>query len=211
MKLDFVKACISEVEREESGATVMAADEENALRYASGYVPFKLLKRYLQQMEHDPEAEAVADILSQMAVPGEISSYYDYTKEWVEQVNRGGLFIINNETYLFFKQLVLLTRHHLAKELNPSVQGAKKSRDNIISDIKSDDDLLFLWEMLVVYISAERADKLLTDIVTLWLSIRGHSMAAAWLHEYKEAKEVLTRKKKGLRKELKKADTSTTG
>ena len=87
----------------------------------------------------------------------------------------------------------------------------KKSGDNIISDIKSDDDLLFLWDMLVVYISAEWADKLLTDIVTLWLSIRGHSMAAAWLYEYKEAKEVLMRKKKGLRKELKKADTSTTG
>ena len=68
---------------------------------------------------------------------------------------------------LFFKQLELLTRHHLAKQLSPSVQGAKKSRDNIISDIKSDDDLLFLWDMLVVYISAERADKLLTDIVTL--------------------------------------------
>ena len=67
MKLDFVKACTSEVEREEPGATVMAAEEENALRNTSGYVPFKLLKRYSQQMEHDPEAEAVAETLSQMA------------------------------------------------------------------------------------------------------------------------------------------------
>lgn len=40
----------------------------------------------------------------------------------------------------------------------------------------------------MVYVSAERADKL-TDIVTLWLSIRGHSVAATCLKEYKEAKE----------------------
>ena len=64
--------------------------------------------------------------------------------------------------------------------------------------------------MLAVYISAERADKLLTDIVMLWLSIGGHSMAAAWLKEYKEAKEILTLNKKGLRTELKKTSTSRT-
>ena len=43
-----------------------------------------------------------------------------------------------------------------------------------------------------IYVPAERADKLLTDTVTQWLSIRGHSMAAAWLREYKEAREALT-------------------
>ena len=42
MKLDLVKACAPDVNRkgEEPGYTVMAADEENALRYASGFVPF---------------------------------------------------------------------------------------------------------------------------------------------------------------------------
>ena len=63
MKLDLVKVCAPDVDRkvEEPGATVMAADKEKALRYASGSVPFKLLKRYSQQTGHDPEAEAVAE------------------------------------------------------------------------------------------------------------------------------------------------------
>ena len=205
-------ACAPDVHTkgEELGDTVMAADEENALRYASGFVPFKLLKRYAQQTGPNPETEAVAECLSQMTVPGKLSSYYDYTTEWLEKVDRGGLFIINNETFWFFKQLEVLTRFHLVKQLNPSAQEPRRSRDGIISDIKTDEDLLFYWDMLAVYVSAERADKLLTDIVALWLSIRGHSMAAAWLKEYKEAKEILTRKKKGLRTELKKASTSRT-
>ena len=64
----------------------MAADEENALRYASRFMPFKLLKRYPQQTGPNPEGEAMAECLSQMAVPGKLSSYYDYTKEWLEKL-----------------------------------------------------------------------------------------------------------------------------
>ena len=205
-------ACAPDVHKkgEELGDTVMAADEENALRYASGFVLFKLLKRYAQQTGPNPETEAVAECLSQMAVPGKLSSYYNYTTEWLEKVDRGGLFIINNETFWFFKQLEVLTRFHLVRQLNPSAQEPRRSRDGIISDIKTDEDLLFYWDMLAVYVSAERADKLLTDIVALWLSIRRHSMAAAWLKEYKEAKEILTLNRKGLKTELKKASTSRT-
>ena len=121
MKLDLIMACAPDVHKkgEELGDTVMAADEENALRYASGFVPFKLLKRYAQQTGPDPEAEAVAECLSQMTVPGKLSSYYDYTTEWLEKVDRGGLFIINNETFWFFKQLEVLTRFHLVKQIKP--------------------------------------------------------------------------------------------
>ena len=88
MKLDLVKACALDVGRkfEEPGATVMAADKENTLRYASRFMPFKLLKRYAQQTGPDPEGESVAECLSQIAVPGKLSSYYDYTKEWLEKL-----------------------------------------------------------------------------------------------------------------------------
>ena len=68
MKLDLVMACALDINREgeEHVDTVMAADEENALRYASGFVPCKLLKRYSQQTGPGPEAEAVAECLSRM-------------------------------------------------------------------------------------------------------------------------------------------------
>ena len=119
-----------------------------------------------------------------MAVPGKLSSCYDYTKEWLGKVDQGGPFIINNKTFWFFKQVEVLTRFHPVKQLNPSAQEPRRSRDRIISDVKTDEnktdaDLLFYWYMLALYFSAEQADKLLTDTVMLWLSIRVHSMAAA--------------------------------
>ena len=66
----------------------MTAEEENTLRYATWFMLFKLLKRYAQQTGPNPEGEAVAECLSlsQMAVPGKLSSYYDYTKEWLEKL-----------------------------------------------------------------------------------------------------------------------------
>lgn len=61
-----------------------------------------------------------------------------------------------------------------------------RSRDNIMA-LKQQNTCCFpgtcLWFTSLL-------SGLLMDIVTLWLSMRGHSMAAARLKEYKEAKEV---------------------
>ena len=94
----------------------MAADEENALPYAREFVSFTLLRTYSPQAKHDPEAEAVAECVTQTVVPGELSSDYNYIKEWVEKVDWGGLFFINKETFRFFKLFEVLTRFHLAKQ-----------------------------------------------------------------------------------------------
>ena len=56
---------------------VLTADQENILRYAAGYVPFKLLKQY----EKSPALDSVSMIecLSTMAVKREESSLLEYT------------------------------------------------------------------------------------------------------------------------------------
>ena len=53
--------------------STITADEENILRYAAGYVPFKLLKKY----EKSPSG-CIIECLSTMAVDGEESSLLDY-------------------------------------------------------------------------------------------------------------------------------------
>ena len=56
-----------------------------------------------------------------MAVVGDESSFYNYTKEWIRLVDRGGLFNVNDCTYTFFKSVEIETRrtlpHHLANTL----------------------------------------------------------------------------------------------
>ena len=57
--------------------------------------------RGTHNIEHDPEVEDVEECSTQTAVPDDVSSHHvrthEYTKEWVEKVDHGGLFTIDNE------------------------------------------------------------------------------------------------------------------
>ena len=66
-------------------------------------------------------------------------------------------------------------------------------------------NLQFFWTMLSADISnEENAIKLLREVVTLWITIHGFSIAGEWLEKYKQDKKSATRKNKSLTKELKK-------
>ena len=53
------------------------------------------------------------ECLSNTSVQGDESSLMEYTRKWTLQVNRGGLFEINDMTYNLFKEIELKVRHHL--------------------------------------------------------------------------------------------------
>ena len=65
----------------------MLADEENALRYSSGYIGMKLLKEL--NKAKGSKAAQFRECLSSMSQHGNDSSFYAYTKEWVKAVDRG--------------------------------------------------------------------------------------------------------------------------
>ena len=66
------------------------------LRYASGYVPMKLM-RFAKQRSN--KAASFVECLSHMAIDGPESSLEDYTTQWVKIVNRGGPFEISDSAY----------------------------------------------------------------------------------------------------------------
>ena len=76
----------------------LTKDELNALQYIAGYVPFKLLKKLQKRQEFRRWLEG-------MVVEGTETSFLDYTKEWIERVNRGGLFRVNDKAFVFFTHL----------------------------------------------------------------------------------------------------------
>ena len=81
----------------------LKADKEQALRYRAGYVPMKLKHKYskqtssfkafkyLQLLSHMHEQEGEEDI-----------DFLQYTKLLIGTVNRGGLYRVNNDTYMLF-------------------------------------------------------------------------------------------------------------
>lgn len=76
------------------------AEEENAIRYIGGFVSHKLLCKY--KKEQSGKAGQFVECLAEMGVKGPESSFYDYTQAWMNLVNRGGLFVMNDNCFLFF-------------------------------------------------------------------------------------------------------------
>ena len=175
----------------------MGSEEENAVRYAGGYVAMKLMKLFMKK-DTESVAECV-ECLSHMAVEGDESDFYTYTREWVRTVDRGGLFHINTSSFLFFRALEIATHALLPCHLrNPC-----NNTDGLQHKIAEDEDVRFYWSMLSVDIHEEATTtKLLQSIVELWVRIQGFSITSAWLEQYKRASQRTTKAQKGLRKKL---------
>ena len=62
----------------------------------------KLMKQFKKL--NGPKAAQFVECLSHMALSNlnEESSFFQYTKTWIDSVNRGGLFTVNETAFLFF-------------------------------------------------------------------------------------------------------------
>ena len=180
----------------------LSSDEENALRYASGYVPMKLLRKY--QMRVTDIAKKFSACLSNMSIPEDDMwntdhDYESYTQTWLRKVDRGGLFRINDSTYRFFYAVESVVRKGLfAKLVNSS-----DDTNDVFEDVVSNDDVKTSWAVLsTAFGSQSDISLLLSEIASLWVTIRGFAQASSWLEQFKRAKGALTKKRKGLRKTL---------
>lgn len=162
-----------------------------------------------------------------------IKSHFSYEGDTSSTEAPGGLFEINDTAYLLFKEIELNVRKHLLLTLPQKSSNVASSdkQESIISAVTSDDNVQFYWTLLSVDIESEdQAVKLLKEIMGLWLTIRGFSIAGTWM-EYclndtltkeskkgnvsakstkgraspksRNAKDKATNNTKGLRKQLK--------
>lgn len=182
----------------------MAADQENVLRYAAGFVPYKLLRKYKQK--DTEEAGAIVDCLVEMAVSGEDSSFLEYTAEWTKAINRGGLFEVNNVSYLFFRAM----EGQVSTMLRTLTIGSTVSEADVLASVCSNEDVLFHWDLLTGALNTETGSILLQEFAQLWLTIRAHAYTRMVLEEHKHDKQVTTAKAKALRASLKKSDSKKT-
>ena len=142
------------------------------------------------------KARQFVECLSKMAVMGKESSFYENTKEWLKLTNRGGFFQVNEPTYLFYRAVEAKTRVCLPQHLGKSCV----IKETIISS-----RMILLcktrWSPLIGAINEDdNAQELLGTIVELWITIRGHSLTATWLEDYKKAAKKSVKKSKRLRK-----------
>lgn len=183
-----------------SPTTELTSDEANALRYACGYVARSILRKY-ETRNGDVYSQYV-QCLGDMAVEGEGSDVLLYTRKWLDQVNRGGLFPLNDSTFTFFVAIEKQVRNLLPSHvIRPSDKEAFKTA--VIDKVVQDEDVQFHWALINQDIDKpEDAEVLLIEIVKLWVTIRGFSLAASWMEEYKKSNKKNTQKSTGLRKSI---------
>lgn len=183
----------------------LLADEENALRYASGYVGMKLL-RQIKKLE-GPKAAQFRECLSNMSRSGEESSFYAYSSEWIDAVNRGGLFVVSDHTFELFRSIEVKTRQVLPLHLAGSAQACS-SKEDLVKLVVNDEMVQLNWRTVGVdIVDEEDANDLLTMIVGMWITMRGFALTSTWMEDYKRAKDKTLKKSKSLRKELKATDS----
>ena len=199
---DLIKS-LSSVRPSATAATKpsLTPDEENIVRYASGYVPMALIKRFETHVTE--RSTSFVECLSAMAVDGEGTTFLEYTTQWISKINRGGLFEVNDRAYLLFREIEMNLQCKLSEVLRETtVQQDRK--EELISSVVQNDNVLFYWTLLSEDIEGEQESlELLRDIVELWLTIRGFSIASEWMEIHKSRSSKSTKKSKALRRSLK--------
>ncbi len=159
----------------------MYSDEENA----GGYVVKVLKKQY--EKKKGVKARQFIECLMNMSAREEgkdCSTYYDYTKAWIKLVNRGGLFEINNDSFLFFRAVEL----HVQETLRGHLLSGKVDKLEYLSELLRKEDIHLLWSKLCTDIEdSDSSCELLTAIIEKWVTLRGFAQVSSWVDDYKAA------------------------
>lgn len=84
--------------------------EENAIRYAGGYIIRKVLTNYRRNKRCGECITTLLQlVLDDADYEVEKESYLEYTKTWLEKTDRGGLFHISDLCYELFYEIELTT------------------------------------------------------------------------------------------------------
>ena len=170
-------------------------------RYVGGYVARQLLHVYEKKIGE--VYRQYCDCLGEMAVEGEGDDVQTYTRNWIDKVNRGGLYPINDSSFQLFVEIEKKVRVYLTKHLRNRESNMELLQQNVIEKVVGCDDVQFQWSLLSVNIeNAEDEQLVIQDIVKLWVTIRGYSMVATWMEAYKQTEKANLQKSTGLRKSL---------
>ena len=179
----------------------LSADEMNVIRYVGGYVARSLLKKH-EKRNGDKHSQFIV-CLGEMAVEGEGEDMLTYTRHWFDLVNRGGLYPINDVTVSLFTNIEICVRALLPRHVITCNSDKETFKANVHDEVFKNEEVQFHWTLLSQdIVSPEDAETLLQEIISLWVTIRGYSLAASWMEIYKSNEKKNTQKSTGLRKSI---------
>ena len=193
---ELVKAKFELPEGVKYQASQITKEEENALRYVSGYVCRKVQER----IKHSALAHKEAMILFICDLSGDEWDEEQGTEEWTNAIDRGGLWHVSDSTYLIFYLMEEEIRKLLIADNAKTLNADTKMR--LIDAVLSNEDLLFQWSLLTATLGDEVGNIILKKLADLYITIRGFAFASSCLELYKQQHKKRTQKSKALRKKL---------
>ena len=177
--------------------------ESNAIRYMAGYVAVKLLKKYRRTYKNEKvlfKHKLFVQTLEKMRAyqqPGDPDTVLEYSTLWIELIDRGGLYEINDDVFRLFESIEMVVRRHLN---TTTFDHTVDINCAICDDVFKSKNIMDLWEDIASVFPPryeQYSIELLTHILNLWTSIRGHSFAKGWSMNFERKY-----KQKGTRKTL---------
>ena len=174
--------------------TDLSIRELNVIRYIAGCIVLKMKKKYPLHSSFFNDA-----VVCTYNCSG-VGSIEDYSRIWVEQVDRGGLYHVSDGFFILLKQVESICRQYLDIRSTPTESLVTKIKENILGcPVVSG-----LWQDIV---SGSPDDQhmcacILQSIVDLWINIRVHSFSKKWSDSL-QANATVACHSKALRKTLK--------
>ncbi|XP_070548197.1 uncharacterized protein [Ptychodera flava] len=184
-------------QQKETDMCRMDEEEEKALRYFAGYIPYNLMKKNMRK-ESAASKEYIA-ILESMRDTSDVQSS---SKMWVDKLDKGGLFKVSDTAYLFFKEMELICRNHLKTEEIVGYHGQNIYKP-LVDEILEKESIHRMWSSLSRKASIDViSNAVLSSIVRLYVNIRCFSFARSVVEVYKRKNRKHLKGSKGLRKTL---------
>ena len=160
------------------------------------------LRKKLERSSHPLKEELVLGIMELLEGDDEEEddSEMETSKTWLNSVDRGGLWHINNATLMMFLAMEDVVRQQLRKAKIRSLSHGRKSA--LIQQITSDEAVGFHWCIATADLGKEERQVLLDMVIELWITIRGFSFVSGWIEQYKLLNKKTLKKSKALRSNL---------
>ena len=149
---------------------------------------------FIKHKECDNDLEESADLDPEM---------------WVKLIDRGGLVHCTNDFFVFLHELVV------AKSIFKQATHTKGiDIPNIIKEIKSKTDIILTWnsvcsttELVKSEVYEKVQDDLLTEILRLYITLRGFAFVSRWMENFKLSRSKILQRSKSLRAKLQQSDS----
>ena len=171
-------------------------EEANALRYAAGYICYKLQKQL--EASKNPRKSELLSLITNLVDNEETDE--NTAEDWVNIIDRGGLCHISEHAYMLFAAMEEELQFNIKNTPDEKMTDGFKTQ--LLAKINSNKCVKSYWSNIVDEADEDDASTILDMITRLWITIRGYAYCSAWVEHHKQACQRGIQKSKALRKTL---------